>query len=47
MEHLIVGGEETYLDHREEDADGAENGFGWSDARGFLRKIQGLDGYIQ
>ena len=40
------GREKTYLDHGEQDGDGAENGLGWGDARDLLRKIHGIYGYI-
>jgi len=43
----VVGDEETYPDHREEDAHGAENCLGWCDTGDLLHKIHGFDGYIQ
>ena len=46
LEQLIVGAE-TSSDHREENADGAENRLGWGDARDLLREIHGLDGHVQ
>jgi len=46
FEHLIAEGEETYLDHRENDADGGENSLGWRDTRDLLREIHGFDGGV-
>ena len=46
LEHLIVG-EETHLDHRKQDVDGAKNGRCWCDARDLLREIDGIDGRVQ
>jgi hypothetical protein len=38
---------ETHFDHREDNAEGAENGLGWGDAAEFLCKIRGFDGNIE
>jgi hypothetical protein len=38
---------DTHFDHREDNAEGAENGLGWGDAAEFLCKIRGFDGYIE
>jgi hypothetical protein len=37
---------ETHSDHREDNADGAKYNLGRGNAGDFLRKIQGLDGYV-
>jgi len=46
LEHLITG-EETHLDHCEQDVDGAKNGLGWRDTRDLLREIDAIDGRVQ
>jgi len=37
----------THSYHREDDADGAEDGLGWRDVREFFREIQALYDHIQ
>ena len=47
LERTVVEEEETYLCHREENADGSKGGLCRCDARDFLGEIQGFDGRIQ
>ena len=47
LKNLVTEGEKTHLDHREKDADGTENSFGWGGTRDFLCEIQPVDGHIQ
>ena len=46
--HCIVAQQkETYPDHCEDNADGAEDGLRWCDARETFRDIQALDDHVQ
>ena len=47
LECIIGDKERAYPDHREKSTDRTKNGLGWCRARDLLRKVQGLDGYIQ
>ena len=42
-----MGWKETHSNRSEQNAGGGERGLYWYDARGLLREIEGIDGYIQ
>ena len=42
-----MGRKETHSDGGEQNGGRAERGLCWRDARGLLREVEGIDGYIQ
>ena len=47
MKLSVVGDKDTYLNHGEEDTDGAEDRLGWGDTGDLLREVHGFDCDVQ